>query len=71
MIAWKSFFESITDWTPYVYVDVHSYAQKILTNFAADRSGTGYEPQNIFDQFDAGKAIAESMTAQHNVQYTG
>ena len=54
----------------YAYITVHSYAQKLISAWAVDRSVFPDEPDTIADMNEAGREIALAMTREHNVLYT-
>merc|ERR1712083_461851 len=70
MEVWRNYFSNVKNWTPMAYINVHSYSQFILCNFAADRTAIPEDPDNYDDQYEVSKWIATNMTQQFGVPYT-
>jgi len=69
MQHWQHFLEDAKN-DMYAYITVHSYAQKLISAWAVDRSIFPDEPDTIADMNEAGREIALAMTREHNVLYT-
>ena len=50
-------------------MSLHSYAQKILSSYAASSSAVPKDPESLSDMTEAGKRVAEAMTKVHGTSY--
>ena len=61
--------ESVAQGQFKAYISMHSYAQKIISSYAVAEEVFPHDPFSLDDMNKAGKAIADAMTAVHNVKY--
>ena len=71
MNSWVNYFSAAKERSElYAYITMHSYNQKMLSAWAVDYEVFPDAPISIDQINEAGRRIAEAMTAQHNVEYT-